>query len=100
MELMLVLIGLFMVLAYVSNKDLSEKKENKEVFTFLFMGALYFILCGLGFLFPAAPLHTNYLMPFFVGCAAVTANSKGPTKVISRVAWVSILAYIIMGSFG
>ena len=102
MDLMLVIIGLFILAAIVKNKDLSDNEENKDVFGFLTGTVLFLTLGGLGFLFPAStsvfPNH-SFLLFFLAGSAAITAASKDRSKVMSRILWVAVLTFIIMGSF-
>lgn len=100
MEPMLVLMGLFILVAVVRNKELSE---NKEALGFMTMVILLLILPGIGFLFPASTsLFPNYsfVLFFLAMSAAITISAEsGPIRVITRVAWVSVLVYIIFGSF-
>lgn len=102
MDLALVIIGLFLIAAYLKNKDLSEKEENKEMFAFLFMGGFWLLLGGLGFIMKSSMANVpsaSFLMMFVVVAAAATICTTGTPKIISRVAWVSVLAFIILGSF-
>jgi len=97
-----VVIGLFIFAAIIGNKELTRKEENKEKLSFLTLVVLLLILGGLGFIFPAStsnnPNHA-FLMFFVGGSAAVSLSSKGIPKVISRIAWVARLSYVILGSF-
>ncbi len=102
MEPMLVLIGLFLLVAMLQNKDLSESKENKEVFTFLSFLVILLVLCGIGFIMPSSMSirpNTSFLILFLPMCAITTAYSNGNIKVFSRIAWVAILYFIMLGQF-
>jgi len=102
MEPMLVIVGLFILAAIVKNKDLSEGEENKDVFGFLTGTVLFLTLGGLGFLFPASTStfpNYSFLIFFMAGSAAITATSNDRSKVLSRIMWLSIVSFIIMGSF-
>lgn len=102
MELLLVIIGLFIFAAVLRNKELTKKEENQEELAFLTVTILMLILGGLGFLFPASTYNnpsSASLFLFLAGTAAMTISSTGIPKIISRVAWVAILAFIILGSF-
>jgi len=98
-----VFIGIFFLACITNNKEW-KKEGNSDIYLFLTGGPFILvpILMGLGFIFPLRmsmfPNH-SLLWPFQIFCAALTAFSKGTVKVISRIAWVAVLAYIIMGSF-
>jgi len=102
MEVLLVIIGLFIFAAVLKNKDISRKVENQELCAYMVMVILMLILGGLGFIFPASTTNRPNqasLLIFLAGCAAMSLSSTGLPKIISRVAWAGILAFIILGSF-
>jgi hypothetical protein len=102
MELALFSLGFFLLAAILRNKDLSENKDHKDRFTFLAAIAMFLIFSSIGFLYPNSMyLVPNYgfLLMFFLFFAAITVSSLGPVKVFSRIAWLSVLVFIIMGSF-
>jgi low temperature requirement protein LtrA len=100
-NMFILIIGLFMLAAFVRNKDLSDKEGNEDVFTFLAGGALFLILGGLEFIVPASRNLPSYSLLILVlsGFGAIGVMAKGRTRVISTIAWTSVLAFIILGSF-
>ncbi len=103
MDLMLVVVGLFILAAILKNEELRDLDKNREKFGFLAGPvALFLILGGLGFIMPSSMAnfpHYSFLL-FFVGALAViSATTEGRVKVISRVGWAAVLSFAIMGSF-
>ncbi len=95
------IIGLFILAAVVKNKDF-EKEEFKEKRNFLTISTLFLILGGIGFLFPPSTHifpNQSLLVFFLAGCAAMTIGSEGPGMLLTRIAWVTLLTFVIMGSF-
>ncbi len=103
-DVLSVLIGLFMLFAFASNKDLVKKDENgdhSDVYVWLTMSlVLNLLLCGLGFLYPpkATISQSNLFAPLWFFTAAITASTNGPAKVISRIAWIAFLVYAILSA--
>jgi hypothetical protein len=105
MDPLAIIIGLFILAAIVRNKELSgddASEENKEVFTYLGVLVLILVLAGLGFLFGAR--HSNrtdasLLLPVFLFMVPVSIFAKGPMKPVATAACLSVLVFIIMGSF-
>lgn len=103
MELLLVAIGIFIILAMAGNKQVRGDKKNGEFFSFMVGSlALFPLLSGLGFLYPPStslvPNH-SLLIPMWMFAGVISIKSTGPIKVMSRVAWVAFMTYVIMGSF-
>jgi hypothetical protein len=100
-----VFLGLFLLAAISSNKELTKKDENgnhSDVYVWLVLSlVLNLVLCGLGFLYPSrgSLRYTNIAVPLWFFTAAITASTKGPIKVISRIAWVAFLAFVVIGPF-
>jgi len=100
-----VFLGLFLLAAFTSNKELTRKDENgnhNDVYVWVILSlVLNLLLCGLGFLYPArGAIHfTTIALPLWFFTAAITATATGPIKVISRVAWVGFLVFFAVGPF-
>ncbi len=97
-NLLAVIIGLFILVAIAQNKDF-RKPKNGETYAFLLILVLILVLVGLGALLPlfgAMARSQSMLMFFLLGLGAVTVSTSGQAKTFSRVAFVAVLAFIIM----
>lgn len=95
----MIMLGLFLLVAIVHNKELSEKEENKSVFTFLGLLALLLVLGGLNFIIPAQifPRAGSGLLMFsLIGLTATYSVCKGQVKVISLVGIMAIISFIML----
>ena len=105
MEPLAIVIGLFILVAILKNKELSgdnATQVNKDIFDYLGVFVIILILAGLGFLWKT-PMATHpsmsLLLPAYIIMIPFAAFAKGPSKVIAKVATISILVFVIMGSF-
>jgi len=103
MDPLLVIIGLFLFFAIYSNKDIRENEANRDLYMWFSMFTIIIVCSGLGFLVHI--LSTNgssgltFLMPMWVGFAAISVCATGNTKVLARISAYSVVVYTIMGSF-
>ena len=97
-DMLAVFIGLFLLVAIVRNKDISEKKANKDVLTLFAILILFLVLGGLGFLLSSrmaiAPGYA-LLLAFAIMFAAVAAGTRGQINLVSKIAAISTLAYMV-----
>lgn len=102
MEPMLVLMGLFLFGAILSNKELTKNVDNRDVLNFLTISGLFLLLPGLAFLFPSSQAtfpNFSFIIPVYVFLAATIAFAGGKAKSIAIVATVSTFVFLIMGSY-
>ena len=100
-NLLAVFTGLFILAAIVRNKDFNKPK-NEERYAFLAIIVIILVLVGLGVMLPlfgALARSHSMLMFFLLGLGAITVSTSGHARIFSRVAFVAVLAFIIMGSF-
>jgi hypothetical protein len=97
-DMLAVLIGLFLLVAIVRNKDISKKKANADMLTLFAILILFLVLGGLGFLLSGrARMAPNFAYPigFAMMFSAVAAGTKGQINLLSKIAAISTLAYIV-----
>ncbi len=102
MEPALLILGLFLLVAIVKNKELSDNDDNEAVFTFLSISVIFLIFGGIGFLLPSAKStfpNFSFLIPIYVFMAAIATATRGRRAVIATVALIAVFTFIIMGSF-
>lgn len=100
MNLLGVIVGVFLAATILRNEDYN-KPENRDMRSSLTSASLFLILGGLPFLWPKSaylPVFGSliFLMVMF---SITTAYASGFAKVTSRIAWFSVIIFIIMGSF-
>jgi hypothetical protein len=105
MDLIALIIGLFILAAIVRNKELSgddATEQNKEIYTYFAVFVVILVLAGLGFLWKIR-LETipnmSLILPVYILMIPFTAFVKGPTKIIIKVATLSLLVYVIMWAY-
>lgn len=105
MDLLFILLGLFLVGAVASNKDIGGKKANgqsKDIGDTIAINGLWAFMAGLGFIIPTlgwASMSYNLLIPIYLFIATVLVFAKGPLLVIGKVAIFGMITFIIMGSY-
>jgi len=97
-DMLAIFIGLFLLVAIVRNKDISEKKANADMLTLFAILILFLVLGGLGFLLSGrvgmAP-NFAFLIAFAIMFAAIAAGTRGQINLVSKIAAISTLAYMV-----
>ncbi len=102
MNLMLVVIGLFILAAIAKNRDLWDNDDNEATYTFISIVVIFLVFGGLGFLLPSSMdtvASFSFLIPAQVFTAVIGSVTGGRAAAIATAASMAILAYIIMGAF-
>jgi hypothetical protein len=105
MDPLAIIIGLFILAAIINNKELSDKdapEGNKEVRDYLLIFVVVLVLSGLGLFFGTRfenYANASLLVPLYILMIPLSIYSTGTTKVIIRVAAISILVFVILGAY-